>query len=354
MIGIVASRIVERHHRPAILIALDGDGRGTRLGAQHPGLRPARRAARGAGAPRALRRPPRRRRADDRRCPASTRFRAAIEAHAERGADARAAAAGRARRRGRLRRRARPRPGRGARARSSRAAIGNPGPRLLVPGARFDDVRPMGEGRHAALLGQLGRRARPRGRVRLRRPARREPRRARSTRASGSSATSGTARSSRGWCSRHAQPCAPAADRACSASRDELPARRSLIELEASADRSLAAPAPRGRPSPEPAPAACARCSTAAARARWRCSPTRSPAGEPGAGGLRRRRSRGCRPAARGRRLRADLPPRRSSATRRLADPFAHVVVLDPPSAHARRRRCFAQERVHPFGMGRG
>ena len=27
--------------------------------------------------------------------------------------------------------------------------MGNPAPRLLVPGARFDDVRPMGEGRHA-------------------------------------------------------------------------------------------------------------------------------------------------------------------------------------------------------------
>jgi single-stranded-DNA-specific exonuclease len=27
--------------------------------------------------------------------------------------------------------------------------LGNPGPRLLIPGARFSDVRPMGEGRHA-------------------------------------------------------------------------------------------------------------------------------------------------------------------------------------------------------------
>ena len=27
--------------------------------------------------------------------------------------------------------------------------MGNPAPRLLVPGARFTDVRPMGEGRHA-------------------------------------------------------------------------------------------------------------------------------------------------------------------------------------------------------------
>ena len=42
VIGIVASRIVERHHRPAILIALDGElGHG--LGPEHPRLRPARR-----------------------------------------------------------------------------------------------------------------------------------------------------------------------------------------------------------------------------------------------------------------------------------------------------------------------
>ena len=46
VIGIVASRIAERHHRPAILIALDGE-EGTRLGPLDPGLRPARRPARG-------------------------------------------------------------------------------------------------------------------------------------------------------------------------------------------------------------------------------------------------------------------------------------------------------------------
>ena len=35
VIGIVASRIAERHHRPAVLIALDGDG-GHRLGPLDP------------------------------------------------------------------------------------------------------------------------------------------------------------------------------------------------------------------------------------------------------------------------------------------------------------------------------
>ena len=39
--------------------------------------------------------------------------------------------------------------------------MGNPAPRLLVPGARFDDVRPMGEGRHARFsVGSGGARAR--------------------------------------------------------------------------------------------------------------------------------------------------------------------------------------------------
>ena len=37
VVGIVASRIVERHHRPAVLVALDGETR-HRLGSEHPGL----------------------------------------------------------------------------------------------------------------------------------------------------------------------------------------------------------------------------------------------------------------------------------------------------------------------------
>ena len=38
VIGIVASRLVERYHRPCVLIALDGRGQRPRLGAQHPPL----------------------------------------------------------------------------------------------------------------------------------------------------------------------------------------------------------------------------------------------------------------------------------------------------------------------------
>ena len=37
VIGIVASRVAERHHRPAVLIALDGDG-GTGSGRSIPGF----------------------------------------------------------------------------------------------------------------------------------------------------------------------------------------------------------------------------------------------------------------------------------------------------------------------------
>ena len=47
VIGIVASRIAERHHRPAILIALDGEegsGSGRSIKALRPARRPARRA----------------------------------------------------------------------------------------------------------------------------------------------------------------------------------------------------------------------------------------------------------------------------------------------------------------------
>ena len=43
VIGIVASRLAERQHRPVVMIALDGDAR-QGLGAQHRGVRPARRA----------------------------------------------------------------------------------------------------------------------------------------------------------------------------------------------------------------------------------------------------------------------------------------------------------------------
>ncbi|HET8977618.1 MAG TPA: single-stranded-DNA-specific exonuclease RecJ, partial [Solirubrobacteraceae bacterium] len=146
VVGIIASRIVERHHRPAVLIALDGDT-GTGSGRSIPGfdLLGALHAVAGhlgrygghrAAAGLAL--------AADRIPP----LRAAFEAHAaavltpellepvervdavvsgsELGLDL---------------------------AEELRAlepcGMGNPSPRLLVPGARFADVRTMGEGRHA-------------------------------------------------------------------------------------------------------------------------------------------------------------------------------------------------------------
>ena len=56
VVGIVASRLVERHHRPVIVISLDGEGGGR---AEHPGLRPAGGAGGVLGAPRGLWRPPR-------------------------------------------------------------------------------------------------------------------------------------------------------------------------------------------------------------------------------------------------------------------------------------------------------
>ena len=38
MVGIVASRIVERHHRPAVLVALDGEPRAPGSGRSIPGF----------------------------------------------------------------------------------------------------------------------------------------------------------------------------------------------------------------------------------------------------------------------------------------------------------------------------
>ncbi|HEX4008793.1 MAG TPA: single-stranded-DNA-specific exonuclease RecJ [Solirubrobacteraceae bacterium] len=146
VVGIVASRIVEHHHRPAILIALDGDagtgsGRsipgfdllaGLHAGAEHVRRYGGHRAAAGLTI-------------DVARIDA---FRAAFEAHAaavltpdllERVERVDAVVSGSelgldlAEELESL----------------EPCGMGNPAPRLLVPGARFDDVRPMGEGRHA-------------------------------------------------------------------------------------------------------------------------------------------------------------------------------------------------------------
>ena len=146
VVGIVASRIVERHHRPAVLVAIDGDAGGGSgrsipgfdlLGALHAGAAHLRRygghrAAAGltidAGA--------------------LSAFRAAFEAHAEavltpdllepvERVDA--VVSGHELGLGLADELERLEP----------CGMGNPSPRLLVPGGRFDDVRPMGEGRHA-------------------------------------------------------------------------------------------------------------------------------------------------------------------------------------------------------------
>jgi single-stranded-DNA-specific exonuclease len=146
VIGIVASRIVERFHRPAILIALDGED-GTGSGRSIPGfdLLGALHAAAGellhygghrAAAGLTVARD---------RVPA---LRDAIEAHASAlltPADlipierVDAIVSG---------------PELGLAGAEELALLepcgmGNPGARLLIPGARFGDPRPMGEGRHA-------------------------------------------------------------------------------------------------------------------------------------------------------------------------------------------------------------
>jgi single-stranded-DNA-specific exonuclease len=148
VVGIVASRIVDHHHRPAVLIALDANaGTGTGSGrsipgfdllgalhasAEHLGRYGGHRAAAGLSL----------------EADALDDFRAAFEAHAaetllpeqliatERidavvsGSEL------------------------GLELAEELEALepcgmGNPAPRLLVPGARFDDVKAMGEGRHA-------------------------------------------------------------------------------------------------------------------------------------------------------------------------------------------------------------
>jgi single-stranded-DNA-specific exonuclease len=146
VVGIVASRIVERHHRPTILVALDGDT-GTGSGRSIPGfdllgmLHAASAHLERYGGHRAAAGLTVRR---DR----LELVRDAVERHAElvltpdlltpvervdaivSGTDL------------------------GLMLAEELEALepcgmGNPAPRLLVPGARFDDLRPMGDGRHA-------------------------------------------------------------------------------------------------------------------------------------------------------------------------------------------------------------
>ena len=146
VVGIVASRIVERHHRPTILVALE-DGVGSGSGRSIPGfdLLGGLHAAAGH-----LRRYGGHRAAAGLTIESAhlDAFRAAFEAHAEsvltpdllepvERVDA--IVSGHELGLGLADELARLEP----------CGMGNPSPRLLVPGGRFDDVRPMGEGRHA-------------------------------------------------------------------------------------------------------------------------------------------------------------------------------------------------------------
>ena len=151
VIGIVASRVVERHHRPAILIAIDADhgepGVAQGSGRSIPGfdllaaLRAGERELTRYGGHRAA--------AGLTIAPGRIdAFRALVEAHAERELtpellipveriDAIASGAELGLRTAEELGGLEP------------CGIGNARSRLLVPGARFDDVRTMGEGKHA-------------------------------------------------------------------------------------------------------------------------------------------------------------------------------------------------------------
>ena len=148
VVGICASRMAERHLRPAILIALDADGRGKGSGRSVPGfdLLGALRACSDKLA-----------RFGGHRAAAGLEIEAEnLEAFREQPhrplrADPvrRAGRASRGDRRRRRHRGARPR-ARDADGALGPFGMGNPEVRLVVPGARVDDVRPMGEEeRHA-------------------------------------------------------------------------------------------------------------------------------------------------------------------------------------------------------------
>jgi single-stranded-DNA-specific exonuclease len=147
VVGIVASRVVERHHRPAVLIALDRDGHGHGSGRSIPGfdllgaLNACSEHLLGYGGHRAA--------AGVTIDAAGVEaFRDAFEAHAasvltpdmlEAVERVDAVASGSQLGLSLAEELERLEP----------CGIGNPGITLLVPGARFEDVRTMGEGKHA-------------------------------------------------------------------------------------------------------------------------------------------------------------------------------------------------------------
>ena len=160
VIGIVASRIAERYHRPAswwrsMRNLATGSGRSIpgfdllaalHAGAEHIERYGGHRAAAGLTH--------RRDRIDA--------LRTAFEGHAARVLTPELLAAARTRRCDRLGRR----PGLDLAEELEQlepCGMGNPQPQLLVPGARFGDPRAMGEGRHLRFTVTSGRRARARG-----------------------------------------------------------------------------------------------------------------------------------------------------------------------------------------------
>ena len=153
VIGIVASRLAERHHRPMVLIALDGDA-GTGSGRSIPGFDLL--AGLTAGAPHL-------RRYGGHRAAAGLEiaraeldaFRAVFEAHAAAALSPEdlvptervdAVVAGDALGLGLAQELERLEP----------CGVGNPAPVLLVPAATFTDPRAMGEGRHARFTVHAG------------------------------------------------------------------------------------------------------------------------------------------------------------------------------------------------------
>ena len=295
VVGIVASRIVERHHRPAVLVALEGES-GSGSGRSIPGFDLL--GALDAGAAH-LRRYGGHRAAAGLTIDAAQleAFRAAFEAHAEavltpdllepvERVDA--VVSGHELGLGLAEELEALEP----------CGMGNPAPRLLVPGGRFDDVRPMGEGRHARFSVISGG-------VRARAVAFGCDGRVTDDSAQPLDATFRLERNA--WNGaveprlvlRHAQPCAPRRDRALGAARADgyLPA--ALAEVDAVLDRSPSSPPARGLGERRPHGGRLPRAQPAGGARR------RGGGRGPGPGAVRRRLAAAAGPARARRRLRA-------------------------------------------------
>ena len=342
VVGIVASRIVDRHHRPAVLIGLDGEpgtgsGRGNPgfdlLGALHdcaPALHRygGHRAAAGLTVARE-------------RLP---ELRAAFEDHAERvltpellepvqrvdaivsGAELGLPLAEELER-------------------LEPCGMANPSPRLLVPGARFTDVRPMGEGRHARFSvssGGVSARAVAFGCERQLPGDQSQPRDA-TFKLERNAHYNGAVEPR--LVLRHEQPCAPAADRGARRARTTTSAARAQPSSSA---RRRSDPGRRLRRRRRPARHVIDRRGE---------SPLSVLADATSAGGAVLavcadvpRRLAGLR--ARSRRLRARLPPDARRCARRSRAPYEHLVGARSPAVR-RARLPSAGDGLHPSGLGR-